>query len=388
LGSPVAAEPEWLAARREKGRELTESIPLPDRKEKGWEFTDLDSLDLDRFSPAGAAAVISGGSDEVVVLPLTEAIVSHPDLVESHLGSLVAAEDPFVARIEAVWQDGVFVYVPKGVSCEEPIRIELDLDEAGAAISWRTLVVLEEGASAEVWEDYRSSSDDPDALLNTVVEISVGQAARLHYVTSQDLSEKAWLFSSQRAVVGRDGYMDWAALGFGSGNGKVRMTTRLVGEGSEARVTGGYATGNSQHLDYDTLQEHAAENTVSDLAFRGVLANESSAVWRGMIKVEEGAQKTDAFQECRNMLLSTDAHADAIPGLEILADDVACTHAAAIAQVDPNQMFYLEARGLDEEVSRSLIVEGFLQSLLERLGEGTVRDEISAKLEARLAEIL
>jgi Fe-S cluster assembly protein SufD len=388
LGSPVAAEPEWLAARREEGRKLAETIPLPSRKQKGWEFTDLGSLDLDRFSPAGAAAGISGGTDDVVVLPLAQALASHSELVESHLGSLVSADDPFVARNEADWQDGVFVYVPRGVTCEEPIRIELDLDEVGAAISWRTLVVLEEGATAEVWEDYRSSSDDPEALLNTVVEISVGQAARLHYVTSQDLSEKAWLFSSQRAVVGRDGYMDWAALGFGSGNGKVRMTTRLVGEGSEARVTGGYATGNSQHLDYDTLQEHAAENTVSDLAFRGVLANESSAVWRGMIKVEEGAQKTDAFQECRNMLLSADAHADAIPGLEILADDVACTHAAAIAQVDPNQMFYLKARGLDEEVSRSLIVEGFLQSLLERLGEGTVRDEIAAKLEARLAEIL
>ena len=388
MASPVAAEPEWLAARRRKGRELVESIPLPDRKAKGWEFTDLDRLELDRFTTAAAAAGISGGTGEAVVMPLAEALTSHPELIEQHLGSLVSAEDPFVARNEVEWQDGVFVYVPKGVECEEPIRIELDLEESGSAVSWRTLVVLEDGARAEVWEDYRSSSDDPEALLNTVVEISVGQAARLHYVTSQDLSENAWLFSSQRAVVERDGYLDWAALGFGSGNGKVRMTTRLVGQGSEARVTGGYATGNSQHLDYDTLQEHAAENTVSDLAFRGVLAEDSSAVWRGMIKVEEGAQQTDAFQECRNMLLSTDAHADAIPGLEILADDVRCTHAAAIAQVDPAQMFYLESRGLDEEISRSLIVEGFLQSLLERLGEGTVRDEIAAKLEERLEEIL
>ena len=388
MASPVAAEPEWLAARRRKGRELVESIPLPDRKAKGWEFTDLDRLELDRFTTAAAAAGISGGTGEAVVMPLAEALTSHPELIEQHLGSLVSAEDPFVARNEVEWQDGVFVYVPKGVECEEPIRIELDLEESGSAVSWRTLVVLEDGARAEVWEDYRSSSDDPEALLNTVVEISVGQAARLHYVTSQDLSENAWLFSSQRAVVERDGYLDWAALGFGSGNGKVRMTTRLVGQGSEARVTGGYATGNSQHLDYDTLQEHAAENTVSDLAFRGGLAEDSSAVWRGMIKVEEGAQQTDAFQECRNMLLSTDAHADAIPGLEILADDVRCTHAAAIAQVDPAQMFYLESRGLDEEISRSLIVEGFLQSLLERLGEGTVRDEIAAKLEERLEEIL
>ena len=387
MGSPVAAEPEWLAGRREEARGLVESLPLPDRKVKGWEFTSLDGLDLEAYSPASAGAAIEGGG-EAMVMPLAEALDAHPDLVEAHLGSLVSSDDPFVARNDAEWMDGVFVHVPKGVEVTEPIRIGLDLDSAGSAVYWRTLVVLEEGASAEIWEDYRSADDGTDALLNTVVEVSVGQAARLHYVTTQDLSEKAWLFSTQRATVDRDGLLDWAALGFGSGNGKVRMTTRLIGQGSEARVTGGYAGGNSQHLDYDTLQEHAAENTVSDLAFRGVLSDSSTAVWRGMIKVEEGAQKTDAFQECRNMLLSPDAHADAIPGLEILADDVACTHAAAIAQVDPTQMFYLESRGLDEETSRSMIVEGFLQSLLERLGEGPVHDEIQAKLEARLAEVL
>ena len=388
MGSPVAAEPEWLAGRREKARGLVETLPLPDRKVKGWEFTSLDELDFEAYSVSPAGATIDGGNGKVTVMPLTEAIEQHTELVERHLGSLVVADDPFVARNEADWTDGVFIHVPEGVVVDQPIRIGLDLDQAGAAVYWRTLVVLEEGASAEVWEDYRSSDDGTDALLNTVVEVSVGQAARLHYVTSQDLSERAWLFSTQRATVERDGLLDWAALGFGSGNGKVRMTTRLVGAGSEARVTGGYAGGNGQHLDYDTLQEHAAENTISDLAFRGILADKATAVWRGMIKVEEGAQKTDAFQECRNMLLSPDAHADAIPGLEILADDVACTHAAAIAQVDPTQMFYLESRGLDEETSRSLIVEGFLQSLLERLGEGPVRDEIAGKLEERLTEVL
>lgn len=387
MGSPVAAEPEWLAGRRDEARGLVESLPLPDRKVKGWEFTSLDDLDLGAYSPTPAGAEIEGGG-EATVMPLADALEAHGDLIEAHLGSLVAADDPFVARNDAEWTDGVLIHVPKGVEVTEPIRIGLDLDTAGSAVYWRTLVVLEEGASAEILEDYRSADDDTNALLNTVVEVSVGKAARLHYVTTQDLSEKAWLFSTQRATVDRDGLLDWAALGFGSGNGKVRMTTRLVGQGSEARVTGGYAGGNSQHLDYDTLQEHAAENTVSDLAFRGVLSDSSTAVWRGMIKVEEGAQKTDAFQECRNMLLSADAHADAIPGLEILADDVACTHAAAIAQVDPTQMFYLESRGLDEETSRSMIVEGFLQSLLERLGEGPVHDEIQARLEARLTEVL
>ena len=186
----------------------------------------------------------------------------------------------------------------------------------------------------------------------------------------------------------RDGRLDWTALGFGSANGKVRMDTKLAGPGSEARVTGGYAGGPGQHLDYDTTQEHAAPNTNSDLAFRGVLAKGSTAVWRGMIKVDPGAQQTDAFQESRNLLLSPEAHADAIPGLEILADDVRCTHAAAIAQVDKEQLFYLTSRGLDEAGAKTLVIEGFLEALVERLAEGPVRDEISAALESRLGEIL
>jgi Fe-S cluster assembly protein SufD len=153
-------------------------------------------------------------------------------------------------------------------------------------------------------------------------------------------------------------------------------------------VTGGYAGGPGQHLDYDTTQEHAAPSTFSDLAFRGVLAAGATAVWRGMIRVDPGAQQTDAFQESRNLLLSPDAHADAIPGLEIEADDVRCTHAAAIAQIDREQLFYLTSHGLEPATARQLIVEGFLESLVERLAEGPVREEVSAALADRLAEIL
>jgi Fe-S cluster assembly protein SufD len=361
--------------------------PLPDQKTKGWEFTDLSGLDLDSYEPGSAEASI-GAAAGAVVLPLKEASESRPELVEGRLGSLAPADDPFVARNDMDWSDGVLVHVPAGVRVEEPIRIEVPLSESGSALNWRTLIVLEEGAEAEVWEHWSSPSDDVDALLNSVVELNVGQAATLRYLNTQDISESAWIFATQRAQVERDGRLDWTALGFGSANGKVRMETRLAGPGSEARVTGGYAGGPGQHLDYDTTQEHAAPNTNSDLAFRGVLAAGSTAVWRGMIRVDPGAQQTDAFQESRNLLLSTEAHADAIPGLEIEADDVRCTHAAAVAQVDREQLFYLTSRGLGEAEAKSLIIEGFLESLVERLAEGPVRDEISAALERRLAEIL
>jgi Fe-S cluster assembly protein SufD len=387
LAEVVATEPSWLEERRRKGASLAQELPLPDQKAKGWEFTDLSSLDIDGYGAADADAAIAAATG-ATVLPLGEALTSHGELVRERLGSLVPAADYFVARNEVGWRDGVLVHVPAGVRVSEPIRVELPLDDDGRALAWRTLVVLEEGAEAEVWEHCSSRGDETDALLNSVVELHVGQAATLRYVSTQDISERAWIFATQRARVERDGRLDWTALGFGSARGKVRMETNLAGPGSEARVTGGYAGGPGQHLDYDTTQEHAAPNTISDLAFRGVLAAGATAVWRGMIRVDPGAQGTDAFQESRNLLLSPEAHADAIPGLEIEADDVRCTHAAAIAQIDRDQLFYLTSRGLRPADAKSVIIEGFLESLVERLPKGSVREEISAALSERLAEIL
>jgi Fe-S cluster assembly protein SufD len=393
LASTVAAhaEPDWLTERRRQGASLARELPLPDPKTKGWEFTDLTGLDLDAYEPAGGTVGLEdGGAAEAgaLVLPLEVALQERPEIIREHLGSLVSIEDPFVARNDAGWESGVLVHVPSGVRVPEPIEISALQAAAGTALNWRTLIVLEEGAEAEVWEGYGSEDDELDAVLNAVVELRVGQGARLRYVCTQDISERSWIFATQRAEVGRDGSLDWTALGFGSARGKVRMETKLAGQGSEARVTGAYAGGGSQHLDFDTTQEHAAPNTTSDLAFRGVLADHGTAVWRGMIRVDPGAQQTDAFQESRNLLLSTNAHADAIPGLEIEANDVRCTHAAAVAQIDRDQLFYLRARGLDEETAKRLIVEAFLQALVERLAEGKVRDQVSGALERRLGEIL
>jgi Fe-S cluster assembly protein SufD len=196
------------------------------------------------------------------------------------------------------------------------------------------------------------------------------------------------VFGAQRAEVARDGSLDWVVVGFGSANGRVRTETLLAGEGAQAKVTGAYAPHARQHIDYDTTQEHGAANTTSDLAFRGILADRASAVWRGMIKVDPGAQQTDAFQECRNLLLSKRAHADAIPGLEILANDVRCTHAAAIAQIDPEQVFYLRSRGLSDALSKRLVIEGFMAELVARFEQGPIRDAMAGALERRLSVLL
>jgi Fe-S cluster assembly protein SufD len=380
--APEVVEPDWLREGRDRAKRL--EFELPGAKQKGWEFTDLSELELDGYAEAVATVDGLAAPDGAVVLPLAEAAASHPELVRDRLGEIVPAADVFTARNHSRWRDGVLVYVPDGVQLTEPVRLTI----AGAdreEIEWRALVVLGEDAEAEVWERYES---DGEALFNGVVELAVGDRANLRYVCEQRLSESSWVFATQRAEIGRDSNLDWVALGFGSARGKVRMETKLAGRGSSARVTGAYAGDGIQHLDYDTTQEHAAEDTTSDLAFRGVLAERATAVWRGMIRVDPGAQRTDAFQESRNLLLSTDAHADAIPGLEIEADDVRCTHAAAVAQVDPEQLYYLRSHGLDEAEAKSLVVEGFLQELVARAKEGPIREALAGELERRLDQLL
>jgi Fe-S cluster assembly protein SufD len=375
--APEVVEPDWLREGRDRAKRL--EFELPTAKQKGWEFTDLSELDFEAYSEAVARVEGLAALDGAVVMPLAEAAVRHPELVRERLGEVVPAADIFTARNESRWRDGILVHVPDGVALTEPLQLTISASE-GEEIEWRLLVVLGEGAEAEVWERYES---DGDGLFNGVVELVVGDGSNLRYVC-----EQSWVFATQRAEVGRDASLEWVALGFGSARGKVRMETKLAGRGSSAKVTGAYAGDGAQHLDYDTTQEHAAEDTTSDLAFRGVLAEKATAVWRGMIRVDPGAQRTDAFQESRNLLLSTDAHADAIPGLEIEADDVRCTHAAAVAQVDPEQLYYLRSHGLDESEAKSLVVEGFLQELVERAKEGPIRDALAGELERRLDQLL
>ena len=395
--------------------------PLPTEKTPGWEFTDLSELDLDAFAeapegdasareradavlnpPAGGAALVQvdgtvveapasegageGLPTEPLVAALDDARDRYPALGE-RIGSLADSEDPFVARNDAAWRGGALVYVPAGKRLEAPAQLAAVQDAEGAALVHRTLIVLEEGAEAEVWEQWLSTDGAANALFNTVTELHVGPGANLSYVSAQGLAKDSWLFANQRAEIERDANLDWIALGFGSARGKVRMETKLAGKGSSARVTGAYAGNGAQHLDFDTRQEHAAPATTSDLAFRGVLEDSATAVWRGMIRVDRGAQQTDAFQESRNLILSKRAHADAIPGLEIEADDVRCTHAAAVAQIDAEQLHYLRSHGLSEPDAGRLIIEGFLEALVERL-KGDSRAAVSVALERRLGEIL
>jgi len=387
--------------RRAELLERYRALPMPTTTDESWRFTDLKGFDPDAFVQNGHApgpgprtmleidvaglATVDGGGLEIERAPEG---IRFELLDESHpqLGELVAADEKFAAQNAAQWEHGLLVHVPKGVVLEQPLYVRVANPPDGEALFWRLLVVAEPGSRFSLIEDLSAPDPELAGYSNAVVELFVGQDARVEYVSLQNLARETWHFASHRARVGRDAELDWVAGGFGSKKGKIRIENDLAGQGATSRVTGAYFADGDQHLDYDTLQEHQAPNTTSDFAFKGALRDEATAVWRGMIRVEPDAQKTNAYQENRNLLLSPKAHADSIPGLEIQANDVRCTHGATVSQVDRDQVFYAMARGLTQSDAERLILRGFFQDVLDRIELEPVREALGEALEARIPQ--
>jgi len=376
-------------------------LPLPDTTQEHWRFTNLKGFDPDSFvsngqvqvpgtatmlelDTAGLAVVTESGieieqaPEGVTFEPLDE---GHPRLQE-----LVGAEEKFAAHNAALWQHGLLVHVSKGVELEQPLYVRIASSLEDGALFFRLLVIAEPDSRFTLIEEYTSASPEQKAYTNVVAELFVEQGAKLEYVSLQNLSRETWHFASHHARVGRDAELDWVAGGFGSKKGKTWIQNDLAGQGATSRVTGAYFTDGEQHVDYDTFQLHQAPHTTSDFAFKGALRDTSTAVWRGMIRVEPDAQKTNAYQENRNLMLSPTTHAVPIPGLEILANDVRCTHGATVSRVDSDQLFYAMARGLTEADAERLILRGFFQDVLDRIELEPVREALGEALEARIPQ--
>ena len=375
------------------------ALPLPTTKDEHWRFTDLAGFDPDVWAgeqataPAAALSLLDLDVEGVahvdetgVTIDGAPAGIRFEPLPVDHelLHSLVGWDEKFAAHNAALWEHGLLVHVPRGVVVEKPLYVRIANTVEGGSLFWRLLVVAEPESRFTLIEEYASATAELASYTNAAVEIVVRDAARIDYVSVQNLSHATWHFASHHARVDRDAELDWVAAGFGSAKGKIRIQNDLAGPGATSRVTGAYFADGTQHLDYDTFQEHIAPSTTSDFAFKGVLRDDARAVWRGMIRVEEGAQKTNAYQENRNLLLSKTAHADSIPGLEIMANDVRCTHGATLGQVDREQLFYLMSRGLSRADAERLIVRGFFQDVLDRIELEPVREALARALEARI----
>jgi len=377
------------------------ALPLPTTRDEHWRFTDLAGFDPDAWSAeAASAAAVPSMLDLDVAASATidesgisvsgavpEGIRFEPLTDDNPLvGSLVRPDDKLRAHNAAVWQHGLLVHVSPGVELGQPLYLRVASNVAGGSLFWRVLVVAEPGSRFTLVQELTSAGDDLESYVNGVVEVVVHDGAKAEIVNVQRLSQRSWLFASCHARIERDAELDWVEGGFGSAKGKTWIQNDLADRGASSRVTGAYFADGAQHLDYDTYQLHAAPDTTSDFAFKGALRDTAATVWRGMIRVEEGAQKTNAYQENRNLLLSKTATANSIPGLEILANDVRCTHGATLSQVDREQLFYLMARGLPRAEAERLIVRGFFQDVLDRIELAPVREALGAALEARIPQ--
>ena len=417
-------EPSWLLDRRKEAFAALQSLPLPTARDEEWRRTDIRAFKLGSFGPlAGSAAdpadsaalapkwqalnthyatgieqvngVTTRNADSAqlggaILVDLATAAKEYPDILKRFL--LTDAVDPkadaFSALHAAFWTGGTLLYVPKNVKVEAPLFSLVGLAREGRVDMDHTLVVLEEGAEASfVRETAGRERGDVQALHAGAVELFVGRGARLRFVNIQNWDDKTWHFSRERALVGADAALQWTVGGLGSRLAKVNQEVALTGEGGRAQVNGVMFTTARQHLAYFTRQDHQAPHTISDLLYKAGLKGHSRIVWKGMIRVEKDAQRTDAYQKNDNLVLSEHARADSIPGLEIEANDVRCTHGATAGRVDEDMIFYAQSRGVSRETAIRLIVEGFFANVYDRIAlepvRETLRQAVAAKLELR-----
>ena len=414
-------EPNWLIERRRQAFSRFQSTPWPTARDEEWRRTDIRGLKLDAFAlpivqepsaedqaltaasitalaahyATGIAHVNAGLSQRAdasklggaVFLDLAEAVKLHPELLRKHLltDPATVGADAISALHAAFWTGGSILYVPKGVKVEGPLYCAVSLAGGGQVDLDHTLVILDEGAEATLVRESTSRGRGDSAALHVGgVELFVGSGARLRFVNIQNWDEQTWHFSRERAYVGRDAEIQWTVGGLGSKLAKVNQDVALMGQGANAQVNGVLFTTNKQHLAYFTRQDHIAPHTTSDLLYKGGLKDRSRIVWKGMIKVEKDAQRTNAYQKDDNLILSDHARADSIPGLEIEANDVRCTHGATAGRVDEEMIFYAQARGVDRPTAIRLIVEGFFANVYDRITlepvQETLRQAVADKL--------
>lgn len=409
-------EPEWVTARRRDAFEAFESKLAEELDPEEWKRVEMRTFRPDRFwlgtsassnefstlmrdgaEFGGSVAHVDGRCQSselseslkekgVLFGDLATLICEHGDILKPHLSSraVLPNTDRFSAWHAAFWTGGTVLYVPKGVVVDQPLHSLIALSEEGASDLSHTLVILEDGAEATLLEETASASPDAAGLHMGAVELLVGREARLRYVQLQNWNQKTWHIAHQCGRVESNGSLQWTVGGLGAKLAHIHQDVHLDGRGAEAQVNGVTFATDRQLLSYYTQQCHNAPDTRSDLLYKDVLRDKSRVVWRGMIKVEADAQQTDGYQRNDSLLLSSTARCDAIPGLEIEADDVRCTHGATAGRVDVDQVFYAMCRGLTEHEAMHMIVQGFLQTVTDRIPVELVRDTLDAAVEKKL----
>jgi len=399
--------PDWLVARRVAAAERLSTISWPTPDEEIWRYSRIGELDLDRYrpfaepelgqpgderAPGGGPWAAEAGKHAGMIVVRDGHVVHHEidaaletkgvrvcdiatcgDDVRDLVGAASSSsEDAFTVLHDAFLSGGALIQVPAGVVVEDPILVLHWCEGGGRASFPHTVVSLGENAEATVLD--RFGSPETDHLVDAVTELLVGDNAHLRYLSVQQHGSRTWHIGLQRAILGRDAVLRSSAVSLGGDYARLRSETLLGGEGGESDQLAVYFADESQMLDFRTLQDHDAPRTRSNLLFKGAVEDVARSVYSGLVRLRTTAQKANAFQTNRNLVLSEGAHAESIPNLEIEANDVKCSHASTVGPIDDDQLYYLESRGIPPEDAERLIVLGFFDDVLERLPVSALSD--------------
>jgi Fe-S cluster assembly protein SufD len=416
-------EPAWFTEKRLEAWRSFEQMPMPTLRDEAWRYTDISDVKIEDFAPyapspdvvdegdlpvavqmlinegeENSALVVHHNSemtysrvDEeleakgVVFADLHTALAEHEELVKEKLFGLVpAGYDKFAALSAAAFSGGSFLYVPRGVDVEMPVQSYHWLDVLGSIMP-RTLVIVEEGASVTYIDEYASADGEEPAFSNGAVELYAAQGASLRYVSLQNWGRNVLHFNTIRSSTEKDATIRSLVVSLGSQLSRTNVEAGLLATGSDSEMLGLYFADSSQVLDHHTLQDHISPNAHSDLLYKGALRDESLTVFSGLIRVEPGAQKTDAYQTNRNIILGTDeAFAVSLPNLEIMADDVKCSHGSTTGQVDETDLFYLMSRGIPRREAEKLVVFGFFGEVTSRIPLRGLKEKLDRAIEGKI----
>jgi Fe-S cluster assembly protein SufD len=416
-----AEMPAWFREQQQAAWTRFEALPYPNRKDQAWRFSNVRALDLsnynfgaalnqnerdeilDRSSGLGEVAGRVIFADDqllrrdplprkllavgVILKPLERAIIEHEDLFRRHFMAQPAAlgSAKFAALHEAFVTSGTFVYVPKGVEVELPIEIFHWLHGENASVFPHTLLIADELAKVTVIEHFRSAHPDRAGFACGVNDLVVGRGAKLNYVCTQNWNQETLAIQINSTSVERDASALSLNVHLGGAYTRFEGLSRLAGENARSDMLAVCVANDAQEFDARTLQDHLSPHTTSDLLYKNALNDRARTTFGGLIRVEPHAHFTDAYQKVRNLLLSDDAEANSMPGLEILADNVKCSHGATSGQLSENEMFYLLSRGIPPPVAKQLLVSGFLNEVVDRLDHPAITALVHNLIEAKFA---
>ncbi|HKH77812.1 MAG TPA: Fe-S cluster assembly protein SufD [Rubrobacteraceae bacterium] len=421
--SAFKGEPEWLREKRLQAWRTFERLPIPTLRDEAWRYTDISDVVIEDFIPYAPSPEVSSEGDlpeavqrliaegeensalmvqhnsetaysrmaeelerkGVVFTDLHTALREHEDLIRDRLFGLVPEDyDKFAALSAAAFSGGSFLHVPRGVDVEVPIQSYRWLDVIGSIMP-RTLVVVGENASVTYIDEYASADGEDPAFSNGAVELYVGQGASLRYVSLQNWERNVLHFNTIRSETEKDATINSLVVSLGSQLSRTNVEAGLTAPGSDSEMLGLYFADSNQVLDHHTLQDHISHTAHSDLLYKGALRDESATVFSGLIRVEPGAQKTDAYQTNRNIILGTDdAFAVSLPNLEIMADDVKCSHGSTTGQVDETELFYLMSRGIPRHEAEKLVVFGFFGEVTSRVPLKGLKEKLDRAIEGKI----